>query len=198
MHSKEGVIKFQCLWEKRPVEVPEDLILFRNKAFTRKWIGFDEKEKVGYGNISLRDKTKKFFISGSQTGHIETASAEHFSLVTSYDFATNKLECLGETKASSESLTHAALYESATEIQAVLHIHHNTLWEKLKYCVPTTPYHIEYGSREMANAIRNLFYKYNMNKFKIIVMAGHFGGIISYGKSLQEAFDVMETYFRKL
>ncbi len=194
MHSKEGVIKFNCKYEKKEISVPSELIAYRNKAFAKKWIGFDEQEKVGYGNISLRETGKRFYISGSQTGHIKIASDEHFSLVSAYDFAKNEVHCVGTVKASSESLTHAAFYEVSEEIQAVLHIHHNELWKKLKYSVPTTLYDVEYGTLEMAKAIESLFYKYNMNKFKIVVMAGHFGGIISYGESLKEAFEVMEKF----
>ena len=196
----EGVIKFKCNWNKVPLtDVPKDLIIARNKAYKKKWIGWDEKNNVGYGNISLRyNDTNKFFISGSQTGNIQKATQEHFALVEKFDLDKNELVCKGLVKASSESLTHAALYVSDESIKAVIHIHHDKLWEKIKFSIPTTPYNVPYGTPEMAKAIMELFYKYNMNKYKAIAMAGHKGGLISYGKNLEEAMEVLQNLFEKM
>ncbi len=195
----EGVIKFKCNWEKKaPPKIPTELIEARNFAFQKKWIGWDKKHNVGYGNISLRyENSNQFFISGSQTGNIEIASADHFAFVEKFDIAKNEVFCYGMTKASSESLTHAALYLADNNIKAVLHIHNNELWKKIKFSIPTTPYNIPYGTPEMAKAIMDLFYKYNM-KFKTIAMAGHEGGLISFGKNLQEAILKMEKLFEVL
>jgi L-ribulose-5-phosphate 4-epimerase len=72
-----------------------------------------------------------FVITGSGTGSLKKLSAEHYTRVTAYDLLKNTLTSAGPIKASSESLTHAAVYETLPLINTVLHIHHLALWEKL-------------------------------------------------------------------
>ena len=71
------------------------------------------------------------------------------------------------------------------------------MWEKLLNIVPTTPENIEFGTPEMAWEISRLFKKTDVKKKKIIVMGGHKEGIISFGKSLDEAGNILLKYFNK-
>ena len=105
-----------------------------------------------------------------------------------YDFATNWLQCEGLTVASSESLTHAAVYESDPTTCAVIHCHDMKLWTALLHKVPTTPEKVEYGTPEMAYAVRGLFDNTDVLKKKIFVMAGHEGGVVAFGRDLRSAF----------
>lgn len=91
------------------------------------------------------------------------------------------------TMASSESLTHAAIYACSKETNAVIHVHHKEKWTRLLHRVATTNPAIVYGTPEMAYAIQNLILENNIGNNKLIVMGGHEEGLISFGKTLEEA-----------
>ena len=186
----DGVIKFRINWQQAPA--PTDpalagLMHWRNVMYDMGLIGFDEQYRVGYGNISLRTGERTFIISGTQTGHIPKLPSEHYTTVTDYDIAQNELICSGPVKASSESLTHAAVYEANPEIQAIIHIHHDAQWEAWLDEIPTTHKDVPYGTPEMAGEIHHLFKDYKMSTTGLIAMAGHQGGIIAFGATLEEA-----------
>ena len=50
---------------------------------------------------------------------------------------------------------------------------------------------VAYGTPEMACEIMGLFKETDVQSRKILVMAGHEGGIVAFGKNLQNAFDVL-------
>ncbi len=141
---------------------------------------------IGYGNISIRFGQNKFIITGAATGKFKRLTARHYTQVTEYDLARNSLTTVGPIKASSESLTHAVIYAYDRNISAVIHIHHLGLWKKLLNKVPTTQ-NAEYGTPAMANEIVRLFNQTDLPEQKILVMAGHAEGIVSFGKNLTEA-----------
>jgi L-ribulose-5-phosphate 4-epimerase len=190
----EGVIKFNCLWQQSELPAGIDcsqLLHTRNELFRLGLIGYDEKEKVGYGNISTRTQGDQFIISGTQTGHIATLIQEGLSLVAEALISTNTVHCSGPARASSESMTHAAIYQLMPAITSVIHVHHHAMWQKLKGQVPTTQQNIGYGTEAMANEIGRLLKEENLRQKKILVMAGHQDGIISFGETMEEAMQVM-------
>lgn len=157
--KEEGVIKFNCTWIKAaPLDIAliEELNAWRNRLFELKLIGVN-KNGIGYGNISTRFQQDKFIITGSATGKFKNLTPEHYTLVTDYDLYKNTLTTVGPVRASSESLTHAIIYESQKGINAVMHIHHLKLWNKLLDTLPATRNDIEYGTIEMAEEIVRLF-----------------------------------------
>ncbi len=111
-----------------------------------------------------------------------------------YDLAKNSVTCKGPAKASSESLTHAMLYDLLPDIQAVIHVHHKALWDQLLNQVPTTSKRIPYGTPEMAFEVKKLFEVSDLKNKKIFVMAGHDDGIITFGKDLAEAAAILFSY----
>ncbi len=187
----DGVIKFQLDWQEGSApDFPEmkGLMHWRDRMYDLGLIGYDKQHEVGYGNISvLPDRLPHFVISGTQTGHIARLSAGDYTEVTAYSIADNHLICKGPVKASSESLTHAAIYEANPEIRAVIHIHHDVQWEKWLGKVPTTSGNVPYGTPEMAKEIKRLFEEGQLDQTTLIAMAGHQGGIISFGSDLEEA-----------
>jgi ribulose-5-phosphate 4-epimerase/fuculose-1-phosphate aldolase len=142
---------------------------------------------IGFGNISVRTEGCTFVITGSATGQFNTLNQSHYSLVSAYHFAGNSISCKGLTKASAESLTHAAVYEALPEVGAVVHVHCLWLWEKLLNHYPTTSEEIEYGTPEMAEAVRALAAELGMSEEKIIIMGGHREGILAFGRTLEKA-----------
>ena len=104
---------------------------------------------------------------------------------------------MGPIKASSESLTHAAIYECSADIKAVIHIHHKEFWDKALNVIPTSSNSVPYGTPEMANEIFRLYKETDFSTNKIMAMAGHDEGIIAFGNTLAEAGQIIEENFNR-
>ncbi len=187
----EGYIKFDSEWHKgAPLaeSTISELNRWRQQLYTAGLIGYYKDLKVGFGNISIRyGKPGQFIISGTQTGHLAVLSSDHYVLVSEHNVARNHVTCRGPVEASSESLTHATIYDLDPAIQAVVHVHNKTLWQRLINKVPTTDAKVPYGTPEMANEFKRLYRETDFARTGIAVMAGHDEGIISIGTSVKEA-----------
>ncbi len=193
----EGYIKFNCDWTFKPLQIniPEDLLFYRDKLHELKLIGHFEDLNIGYGNISVKTDDG-IIVSGTQTGNVFPINKESFTLVTNYEIAKNNVVCEGPVKASSETMTHAALYEVDDTIKAIIHVHNEAMWKKLIRKLPTTNAKVAYGTPEMAEEIKNLFKDHDFKETgNIIIMAGHEDGIISFGRNLEEAYNILLKYF---
>ena len=147
---------------------------------------------VGFGNLSVRDGISgNFYITGSATGGLPELTPTDCVRVVAFDFANNWLRYEGAAIPSSESLTHAAIYESDPSTSAVIHCHDSDLWATLLDRVPITAKSVAYGTPEMAYEIIRLFKGTNVRNRKILVMAGHEGGIVTFGQNFEEASDVV-------
>lgn len=186
----DGYIKYNCDWIQDNLDFPmfDKLNKLRQLLYFKKLIGC--KDNVGYGNISIRKKDG-FIITGSTTGCLEILNKNHYTKVTKYDFNKNYLQCYGPIKASSESLSHAAVYDTDENAKCVIHIHNLKLWEQLLNKMPTTSKDAEYGSPKMAKEIIMLV---KTSKEKIIIMQGHKEGIIVFGDDLLEAANLIFNY----
>ncbi len=192
----EGYIKYQCNWiisDEIKYQQIEEINAWRNIMRKHGLIGMYENG-IGYGNISIRIEKNIFLISGSATGGIEQLDETHYALVTDFNISNNSLTCKGNTKASSEALTHATIYECSTETQAVIHVHQHNIWKKILHDVPTTSADISYGTPAMGFEVSRLFEETDVAQFKLIAMAGHEDGIISFGKTLEEAGNILLKY----
>ncbi len=189
--SDEGRIKFNCEWTKGPpfenAEIVE-LNVWRRPLFDAALVGQYDDIGVGFGNMSMRSGPDvQFIISGTQTGHLADLTGAHYAKVTDYDIQDNRVTCHGPVKASSESLTHAAIYELDPTIQAIVHVHSDTLWHELRNKVPTTNPTVTYGTPDMAEEFRRLYRDTDFASGEIAVMGGHDGGLISIGHDMAQA-----------
>ena len=191
MKTDEGYIKYACDWTPGPPPEPAatDLLeSWRRPLYQAGLIGYYADPGVGYGNISIRyGRPGQFVISSTQTGHLATTTGEHYSLVTAYDIDGNCVSCLGPAQASSESLTHAAIYELDADINAVVHVHSRRLWQYLRNHVATTGEKVAYGTPQMACEFARLYRDTDFATSGVAVMAGHKEGIVSIGRTLEEA-----------
>jgi len=163
----------------------------RQKLLERRLIGVDSSG-ISFGNISMRDGvTSNFHITGSGTGGMLELTLADCAKVVAYNFEKNWLRYEGPTIPSSESLTHAAIYEADEKAAAVIHCHDSTLWEALLNEAPTTSNAVAYGTPEMAYETMRLFRVTDVQTRRILVMAGHEGGIVTVGRNLEEAFAVL-------
>jgi ribulose-5-phosphate 4-epimerase/fuculose-1-phosphate aldolase len=197
----EGYIKFNCVWDQAQVQYPDaeyrQIEEARAQLFALGLIGV-YPDGIGFGNISMRSKDdKSFIISGSATGRLSKLIPEDYALVTDYKIDQNTIFCTGLIQASSESLTHAAIYQAVAHIGAVVHVHCLWLWEKLLGQYPTTPAGIEYGTPEMAQAVGQLAFNLKDDEEKIIVMGGHREGILAFGHHINDALQQIISVYER-
>jgi L-ribulose-5-phosphate 4-epimerase len=168
-----------------------ELNAYRRQLRELRLIGVDSNG-VGFGNLSVRDgATKNFYITGSATSGIPDLTLADCAKVLTYDFETNWVKYQGSKVPSSESLTHAAIYESDAKAGAVIHCHDSRSWADILNQAPTTSKTVMYGTPEMAYEIMRLFRMTDLHSRKILAMAGHQGGIVTFGRDLEEAFAVL-------
>ena len=187
----EGYTKYQCDWDLAPAlpaETVEELNAWRNRLHDRGLIGYYQEHGVGFGNVSIREGDgDAFVISGTQTGHIARTDESHYARVTRCDIPVNRVRCEGPVQASSEALTHAAIYALNSAIRAVVHVHDATLWRNLKGRIPTTSDEVSYGTPEMAHEFHRLYEETDLPARGVAVMGGHEEGIVSFGASIAQA-----------
>jgi hypothetical protein len=188
----EGYIKFDCTWiRSAPIAAAglHEIRGWRRRLYGLGLIGA-YPDGTGFGNISIRERGDRFIITGTQTGGIPELGAEGFTTVTAVNLEENSLVCEGPVRASSESLTHAAVYRSQG-IGGVVHVHHPGAWRALRGVLPTTGEDVPYGTPAMAREIDRLLREGELLGRRIAVMAGHQDGIISLGSDLEEAGSVL-------
>lgn len=187
----EGYIKFKIDHSFEPIEIPKKLFEIlsecRTKLYDNQLIG-TLPNGIGFGNISHK-YNQHFVITGSATGSERILAATGYAIVTKATISKNYIASRGSTKASSESLSHAAIYETNSAIKAVIHIHNKNLWQKLRHKLPTTPDTASYGTPALASAIQKLLSKKSAHG--IIIMGGHEDGILTYGSTLEEAATIL-------
>ena len=187
--TDEGSIKFDCRWQPGeallPSPVPE-LIASRDRLFDLGLVGA-LPDGIGYGNVSVRLDRTRFLVTGSGSGGIARLRPEHLAIVTSVDFTANRVDCTGPVMASSESMTHAALYHADLRIAAVVHVHSHALWSSLLDVLPTSHADVPYGTPAMAREIARLLDEERPDRSGVIVMGGHRDGLIGFGESLDRA-----------
>ena len=187
-------VKFTCErtnTEFTPFDGFAELNAYRRQLRELRLMGVDSNG-VGFGNLSVRDgATKNFYITGSATAGIPELTLADCAKVLAYDFERNWVGYEGSTIPSSESLTHAAIYESDAKVGAVIHCHDLTLWTAILNQASTSSKAAKYGTPKMAYEIMRLFRVTDLHSRKILAMAGHEGGIVTFGRDLEEAFAVL-------
>ena len=174
-----------------PFDELVELNACRRKLLELRVVGLDSTG-IGFGNLSVRDGvTGNFYITASATGGLRELSLSDCVRVLDCNFKKNWLQYEGTAIPSSESLTHAAIYESDPSTSAVIHCHDLGLWRTLSDRAPTTSKSTPYGTPEMAHEIMRLFKGNDVRKRQIFVMGGHEAGIVTFGKDLEEAFAVL-------
>lgn len=202
MEPAEGYIKFNCQHEKGGPVIPEVLFnslnAWRDRLYALGLIGVNE-QGVGFGNLSTRKGTSsQFYITGSATGIHRQADPGHYALVTGYNFSRNTLTCRGPVRASSESLSHAAIYEADPRICSVIHVHHLKMWEYGIGGLPVTDPASSFGTPEIAENIFQLLQNDRVRAAGILIMGGHPEGVLFFGTSPDQAGNRVLEYLGKV
>jgi len=89
---------------------------------------------------------------------------------------------------SSESMTHATLYDLGSHIRCVLHAHSPVIWRQARSLrLPTTDPSVPYGTRRMATEVARLYRETALSETRLLAMGGHEDGVIAFGRSAKEA-----------
>jgi len=195
MKEQEGVIKYQLHHTQQainPLLSLTEINAWRTIAVRLDLIGQipERYDNIGFGNISQRIDAynDQFIISGTQTGHIEHLSPEHYCLIVKADPRQNRLQSCGLCKPSSESLTHAGIYAQSNAIQAVIHAHSPEIWQHtMALGLPHTSADVPYGTVEMAAAVERLFQSGQLIQSSLFTMLGHEDGVVAFGRNMQAA-----------
>src|ERR1035437_6091728 len=129
----DGVIKYQSIRKDGVVCLTDQLERLnhaRTVLFDLGLIGV-YPNGIGYGNLSVRTTNNQFLITGSATGATRQLCADQYCLVESFSMAHNSVISCGALDASSESMTHGAIYAAAAEVQCVIHVHSRQLFDVL-------------------------------------------------------------------
>jgi ribulose-5-phosphate 4-epimerase/fuculose-1-phosphate aldolase len=146
---------------------------------------------IGFGNVSIRLEGDRFLITGTATGAPRELSPGDYCLVSSVDITRNRIVSSGPVKASSESMTHGAIYQACPRAMCVLHIHCREIFDgMLRDGCLSTPAAAEYGTPAMARAIAGCAGKGEKSEGSI-VLAGHDEGVIAYGPSVERALELV-------
>ncbi len=203
----DGYIKYDRKYyikgEPLDSECFQEIESWRKKLFALKLIGEYVPEKIGFGNLSARKdysalrqtRSPQFCITGTQTGKYQSLNANHYTRVIDTNIEKMIVETNGPLEASSESLTHAALYMADAKINFIFHIHSTLIWEgMLRDNLNKTKKEIPYGTVEMANTVLSIGKERTSGSF---AMEGHQDGVVIYGDSCSEVGEkTLELYRR--
>lgn len=199
---REGVIQFHVQHRdaelsEREREVVGRLLGWRTLLVDCGILGAqpDRYGGLGFGNVSHRVGARSrargaraFAISGTQTSGIHRAGASHFAVVEEWVLRENRLVSYGSVRPSSESLTHATIYDQGPHLQCVLHVHSPAIWRAQEALgLPATPNDVAYGTPEMADATAALFRHGRVWDVGVFTMRGHEDGVVAFGNSVEEA-----------
>ncbi len=210
---QEGVIKFRAEHEARPLderrygELACKLIAWREILGLTGLVGQDPARYGGYGfgNVSARvgppaaaRGRRAFLITGTQTAGKRCVGLDDFALVERYDYHHNRVDSHGRAAPSSETMTHAALYDVSPAIRCVLHAHSPVVWRRARRLrLPTTDPGVPYGTPEMALAVQRLCDATALPERRILAMGGHEDGIVVFGRSPEEAGAVLLNWLAR-
>jgi hypothetical protein len=195
----EGYIKFSS--QRRDGEVPrsaalDELNRTRSALFDLRLIGV-LPDGIGFGNLSIRTSDLQFVITASATGADRVLRHDQYSLVESFSIETNSVHSIGRLPASSESMTHGAIYAANPAVQCVIHVHSRSLFDRLlQNHGPATAADIAYGTPAMAHAVADLVAQRRQLPV-LFAMAGHQDGVVAYGNDIASVFGlVRDTFLR--
>lgn len=152
---------------------------------------------VGYGNLSIRATGDQFVITASATGGIRTLDSTQYCLVENFSVDQNHVQSRGALPASSEAMTHGAIYAANPAVQCVVHVHCRKLFDYwLSNDRLATPADIPYGTPAMARAVSQLAAA-QARLPVLFAMAGHDEGIVAYGADAATTHNLLLTEWQR-
>lgn len=198
-NAVDGVIKYRNVRQVRDITEPAGWTALndaRTALFDLGLIGVDA-QGVGYGNVSVRVVGHQFVVSGSATGSVRVLSLQQYGWVTAFSERDNTVWSHGRLDASSESMTHGAIYAANAQVRCVIHVHSRPLFDALLSGNGLrTGSNIAYGTPEMARAVTELVVR-QRELPAIFVMAGHDEGVVAYGADVASVQALLLDKFQR-
>ena len=207
---QEGVIKFRLEFTTAPPLPYSDLReinAWRKILHLTQLIGQDPTRYwgLGFGNISQRlepfdapEHQRRFVVSGTQTGGLADLTERHYAVVLECYPDQNRIVAEGPVRPSSESLTHGVLYALDDSLRCVIHAHSPHIWRSAQALgIPITRESAAYGTPEMVKEVRRLFREASVGDRLIFAMGGHEDGVVSFGRTAEEAGTVLLSYLAR-
>jgi ribulose-5-phosphate 4-epimerase/fuculose-1-phosphate aldolase len=201
--QEEGVIRFKAKhrWAALDRDVhgalADLLIAWRDRLL---WVGLVGRDRnrycgVGFGNVSGRlppfpgpPGARPFLITGTQTGGRPTLTLADLCVVTRYRPECNRVESFGLVRPSSESMTHAVLYDAGPTIRFVFHGHSPAIWVQASALgLPVTDPTADYGTPAMCQEVQRLLRDPEVARRQVLIMGGHQDGVLAFAESADEA-----------
>jgi ribulose-5-phosphate 4-epimerase/fuculose-1-phosphate aldolase len=159
----------------------------------------------GYGNVSSRvgppgagRGRRSFLITGTQTSGKPCVTLGDFCWVERFDLGTHEVWSRGAVLPSSESMTHGALYDLGPHIRFVFHAHTPVIWRRARELrIPTSSPQVPYGTPEMARETHRLYRSTALPEVQILAMGGHEDGIVVFGRTAEEAGQILLRYLAR-
>ncbi|MDR2742681.1 MAG: class II aldolase/adducin family protein [Treponema sp.] len=203
MPRQEGYVKYMAdHWSVPAVEPPfwKELNEARTRLYDLGLIGV-LPNGVGFGNVSVRVQGGEFLISGTATGGSRVLTSHEYCMVKSFNLEENRVTTAGPVRASSESMSHGAVYRFCASAICVIHVHSRKIFDAmLGDGSLSTPPEAAYGTPELALAIASLVKDREAGGGAgqgVMVLAGHDEGVLSYGTSVREALDLILGLYGK-
>lgn len=144
---------------------------------------------LGFGNLSSRDRARDgaFLITASQTAAAPELTDDDLVHVTHCDPARFWVDATGHQPPSSETLTHAMIYQADPTIGWIFHAHSPDIWQRAgELDLPATPADVPYGSQAMASAVAELLAEHHVRPVTFVTL-GHQDGVFACAASAEEA-----------
>ncbi|MCH5276511.1 MAG: class II aldolase/adducin family protein [Desulfovibrionaceae bacterium] len=182
----EGYVKYHCIHTPGPAPAHPDraaLDVLRTALFDAGLLGV-RADGVGFGNVSVRGAGDSFVVTATATGGARVLGAEGYCLVTECDVDGNWVRCTGPRQASSEAMSHAAIYRADSSVRCVAHVHSRALFDRLLAAgAPATPPDAAFGTPDMARALAALA-AMRTGRARFLVMSGHDEGVMACGSDI--------------
>ncbi len=139
-----------------------------------------------WGNLSMRTPAmgSAFLISATQTGGLEHTARSDWVLINECDLGTFQVVAVGLNPPSSESITHAMVYEADPNIACIAHVHNHDIWKHSnKLDLPSTSPATRYGSPAMAAEVARLMVRHPVRPL-VFTTEGHEDGVFACGGGL--------------
>jgi methylthioribose-1-phosphate isomerase len=189
----EGFVKYTTIHTRAPaINAPQwaELNNARTKLFNLGLLGVNN-QGIGFGNVSVRLRVDEFLISGTATGAAPELTPSEYCLVNSFDLAQNRIVSAGPVQASSEAMTHGAVYRSCSGANCVIHIHSGIIYKGMirDGCLATDKEAV-YGTPEIALSLAKCVRELGTDE-GAVYMAGHDEGIIVWGPNVERALKIV-------
>lgn len=142
----------------------------------------DRYAGFAYGNLSFR-RADDFVVTASQTSGAQELTLEDLAIVSHANTERFWVDARGTQPPSSESITHAMLYQADPRVRCILHIHNPSIWQQRQSLkLLQTAEDVGYGTPAMAAAVKSLL-ENNQSRPLLFATAGHEDGVFVCGRT---------------